>query len=557
MRLGNKAARRRDDPRLFSRRHGRQRSAEVVAGAKFDFDKGKDVSLPGDDVDLTESAAPIASDDPVPPLSENPAGCVFAHTSQDFFDCVIVHDHEGSDPTVPHRRFYSEPPMLRQTDASPILPSNHGRPPNLLKMGTVLRDVRTIAHQDLPIDIRIDGKYITAISPSPMVPKDGDDILDGAGKLAIPGLVNAHGHAPMTLLRGIADDVPLQTWLEQAIWPAEAKLTEDDIYWGTLLAQVEMLQSGTTQFVDMYFHVEAIARAVAEGGLRALLSYGMIADRLDQHGRQEIDRTEHLLHALHGEANDRIRMAVAPHAIYTCGEEIWRRAVALANQYNVAIHTHVCETKKEVDDWRSSHGRTPVAELERLGVFSVPTLAAHCVHVDLEDIDRLAGGHVTVIHCPASNAKLGSGIAPLDLLFRHDIPVAIGTDGAASNNNLDMLRELRLAVLLQKASRQDPTALNAEDAFKLATLNGAAACGTNAGALGVGTLADLVLIDLERCPTMPVHRPLSSVVYASDPASVTDVFVDGRPLLRNGELLTLDEEKIRAEARRIGSRLVG
>jgi len=424
-------------------------------------------------------------------------------------------------------------------------------------MGTVLRDVRTIAHHNQPVDIRIDGNTITAIAPSPIAQREDDDIIDAGGKLAIPGLINAHGHAPMTLLRGIADDVPLQMWLEQAIWPAEASLTEDDVYWGTLLAQVEMLRSGTTQFVDMYFHVDAIGRAVAEGGLRALLSYGMIADRLDRKGQGEIDRSKQLIRTWHEEADGRIRIAVAPHAIYTCGEEIWREAVALATRYNVPIHTHVCETKKEVDNWRDSHGRTPIEELLNLGVFSVPTVAAHCVHVDAEDIGTLADSHVTVAHCPASNAKLGSGIAPLDLFLRHGVRVALGTDGAASNNNLDLLRDMRLAILLQKASRQDPTAMNAETAFALATLNGAAACGTNAGALEAGTLADLVLIDLERCSTMPVHRPLSAVVYASDPASVTDVFIDGRSVLRNGELLTLDEEKIRAEVKRIGSRLVG
>ena len=424
-------------------------------------------------------------------------------------------------------------------------------------MGTVLRDVRTIEHDDLPVDIRIDGTKIASISPSPVTPNDDDDVIDGRGKLAVPGLVNAHGHAAMTLLRGIADDVPLQAWLEEAIWPAEAKLTEDDVYWGTMLAQVEMVRSGTTQFIDMYFHVDAIARAVAEGGLRALLSYGMIADRLDRHGREELDTTERLLCDWNGEADGRLRVAVAPHAIYTCGTEIWRKAVDLATRYNVAIHTHVSETTKEVDDWRSRHGRTPVAEMERLGVFSVPTVAAHCVHVDAEDVGYLADNHVTVAHCPASNAKLGSGIAPLGLFLRNNVPVAIGTDGAASNNNLDMLRELRLAILLQKASQQDPEAMNAETAFSLATKNGAAACGTNAGVLEAGALADLVLIDLERCPTMPVHRPLSAVVYASDPASVTDVFIDGRPVLRDGEFLTLDEEKIRAHARQIGSRLIG
>jgi len=424
-------------------------------------------------------------------------------------------------------------------------------------MGTVLRDVRTIEHHDLPVDIRIDGNVIASISPSPVTPNNDDDLIDGRGKLAVPGLVNAHGHAPMTLLRGIADDVPLKTWLEEAIWPAEAKLSADDVYWGTLLAQMEMVRSGTTQFVDMYFHVDAIARAVTEGGLRAMLSYGMIADRLDRKGQEELRRTEQLVRDWNGEADGRIRVAVAPHAIYTCGTEIWRKAVDLATRYNVPIHTHVCETTKEVDDWRSRHGCTPIAEMERLGVFSVPTVAAHCVHVDGEDIGYLADNHVTVAHCPASNAKLGSGIAPLGQFFRNNVSVAIGTDGAASNNNLDMLRELRLAILLQKASRQDPTAMNAEMAFSLATTNGAAACGTNAGVLEPGALADLVLLDLERCPTMPVHRPLSAVVYASDPASVTDVFIDGRSVLRNGEFLTLDEEEIRAHARTIGSRLIG
>ncbi len=419
-------------------------------------------------------------------------------------------------------------------------------------MGIVLRNVITLldGRTSGTVDLRIEGKKISAIGERVFPLSEEDTVIDGTGRLAIPGFVNAHTHLPMGLFRGLADDIPLQTWLEDYIWPAERALTSEDVYWGSLLGIAEMLKGGTTQFADMYFHTDAIGRAVAETGVRALLSYGIVAQALDRHGRAEIGRADEVIEKWQGAADGRIRTAVSPHAVYTCGKETWEAAIELAQKRGVPLHIHLSETGVEVERCRNEWKETPVRALDRLDAFAVPTLAAHCVHVDEEEMERLAERDVTVVHCPKSNAKLGNGNAPITALRSVGVEIILGTDGAASNNSLDMIEEMRFASLFQKGSLQDPTAVPAWEAVRMATEAGAEALGAGARKISVGEDADVVLVDLDRIDTVPAYEPLSTLVYAAHADDVTDVIVAGEFLLRDRELLTVDEERVKHEVKR-------
>ena len=413
-------------------------------------------------------------------------------------------------------------------------------------MGTILRDVQPIGGS-FPVDIRFEEERIAAISDTAIVPKSGDVTVDGGGKLVAPGFMNAHTHLAMVLFRGLADDVPLQVWLEKHVWPIEAKLRPEDVYWCALLAVAEGIRGGTTAFADMYFHTDDVARALEESGARALLSYGIIAPSMDEKGRAEIDAATGVVDRWDGAADGRIRTAISPHTVYTCGEDVWRAAIDVASKFDVPIHTHVAETRKEVEAWRAKTGAGPVSYLEEMGAFCVPMLAAHCVHVDRAEIGILAGHDVTVAHCPKSNAKLGSGIAPIAAMREAGIPVAIGTDGAASNNRLDMVEEMRAAWILQRAQNEDPMDPSAEDVFRMATDAGRHAFGLESEGLVVGAKADLILIDREPLHSIPRHDPLATLVFAANALDVTDVLVDGRWLMRNRELRTIDVERVRSE----------
>jgi len=414
-----------------------------------------------------------------------------------------------------------------------------------------LVDSGVVSH---PVHLQIDGTRIGAVSDSPAKPSEGDVVIDGSGKVAIPGFVNAHTHLPMTLLRGLADDLPLETWLEEHIWPRERRLNEDDVYWGAMLALAEMIRGGTTTCADMYFHVDGVGRAVEEAGTRALLSYGIIAETLDAHGREEMARAEAVIDRWHGAAGGRIRAAVSPHAVYTCGEDVWRAATSLAAKHGVVLHTHLAETRTEVK-WCLDHSSaSPVKTLDGMDVFSVQVLAAHCVRVDEEDIAILAERGVTPAHCPKSNAKLANGVAPVAAMLKRGATVALGTDGAASNNALDMVEEMRMAALLQKGWFEDPSLLKAGEALTMATKTGAVGLGFENASLTVGGTADLVLIDVEGPHTLPAHDPRSALVYAAKASDVTDVIVAGKILLRDGKLQTIDEERLKHEIGRLSSK---
>jgi 5-methylthioadenosine/S-adenosylhomocysteine deaminase len=424
-------------------------------------------------------------------------------------------------------------------------------------LGIILKNIVAVTDAEEAakvIQLRIEGETISAISEEELPLRPEETVIDGEGKLVLPGFVNAHTHLPMVLFRGLADDLLLRVWLEEHIWPIEKDLHPKEVYWGALLGLAEMIRGGTTTCADMYFHTDAIGRAVEEVGGRALLSCGIIAERLDAHGKRELKKAEEAITHWEGAANGRIRTAVSPHAIYTCGEPVWHAAIDLAGKYAVPIHTHLAESAEETEWCRENLGLSPVLALDRIGAFSVPTLVAHCVRVDEADIRLLAKRGVTVVHCPKSNAKLGNGIAPLAAMRAAGLRVALGTDGAATNNSLDMIEEMRMATLLEKGIGKDPTVLPTRDVVGMATRVGAEALGMGTKRIAVGEPADLVLIDLDSIRTLPAYDPFSALVYAAHAEDVTDVIVAGRFLLKNKELLTIDEERVKHEVKKIAKR---
>lgn len=407
--------------------------------------------------------------------------------------------------------------------------------------------------------IAIAGNRIAAAGPPGSLPAGfiADRKIDGTGMVALPGLVNCHTHAAMSLMRSYADDMPLMKWLSEKIWPLEEKLTPEDVYWGTMLSCLEMIKSGTTTFADMYFMMDRVAEAVGKSGMRACLSRGMIGD--GPNAQLAADESAKLIEDWHGGAGDRIKVMLGPHAPYTCPPDYLKKVFDLAVRYNVGIHIHVAETEDEIEQIREKYGKTPVRYLDDLGLFEVPVLAAHCVHLNDQDIDIIARKKVGVAHCPESNMKLASGIAPVVTLLGAGGVVGLGTDGAASNNNLDMLEEMRTAALLQKVSSGDPLALPSFAALRMATAEGARTLGL-AGDIGVlrpGMKADLILVNFRRPHLCPRHDLYAHLVYAAQSADVETVVIDGRVVMEDRRVLTMDEEEVMAGAERCARKLTG
>lgn len=405
-------------------------------------------------------------------------------------------------------------------------------------------------------DLAIENGLIKGIGPSGWA---GDwhpeQIIEAAGKIVMPGLVNAHTHAAMTLLRSYADDLQLMDWLENKIWPAEAKLQGDDVYWGTMLANLEMIKSGTTTFADMYFFMPEVAQAVAESGMRAVLSRGMVG--IAPNANQALEESRALVREWHGQAGGRITIQLGPHAPYTCPPEYLKKVMDLAAELRVGIHIHLAETRHEVENCVKEYGKTPIKLMDELGLFEHQVLAAHCVHLTDEEIEILAAKQVSVAHNPGSNMKLASGVAPVSGLLAKGVAVGLGTDGAASNNNLDMVEELRLAALLQKVHTGDPTAIPALQALQMATLLGAKAVGLHdsIGSLADGKKADVIIFNGQAPHLTPRHDLASLLTYAASASDVETVIIDGKIVMQNRQLLTLDEEKIIWHAQQCAERL--
>ncbi|MCQ8904105.1 MAG: amidohydrolase family protein [Methanothermobacter sp.] len=410
---------------------------------------------------------------------------------------------------------------------------------SILITGTEILDARGVRRGS----VLIEDNRIADVSNT-LSPGDADTVIDGTGKLLIPGLVNTHTHLSMTLFRGIADDLPLDRWLNDHIWPAEARLNGDYCYAGALLGCIEMIRSGTTSFNDMYFYMDHVARAVEEAGLRCVISHGMIDLGDTEKMRAELMESRRIIKECHGMADGRIMVALGPHSPYTCSEELLKKTATLACENDLMIHIHVSETDNEVSEVSRSHGMTPVEYLDETGLLGPQTVAAHCVWLKERDMDILAERDVKVSHNPTSNMKLASGVSPVTRLLKRGVNVSLGTDGAASNNNLDMFQEMKTASLLQKVNLGDPTALPAIEVFSMATVNGARALGIDAGLIAPGKLADIVILNTRRPHLTPWRNPESHTVYAASGADVDTVICDGRILLREGELEVLDEEYV-------------
>jgi len=407
-----------------------------------------------------------------------------------------------------------------------------------------------VLHPDLTVergDVLVDQEEGTILAVGDVA--DGDEVLDAEGGLVMPGLVNAHTHAAMVLLRGYADDKPLDRWLQEDVWPAEAAFEPADVRAGTELALAEMIRSGTTAFADMYFHVGEVVEVVEQAGLRARLAHGIVTV-----GKEEADAREDLEEGLEvakrfdGAADGRIRTAYAPHSLTTVSEDYLAEFVPKAREAGIPLHFHANETRDEVEPIVAERGERPLAYADSLDMLRPEDFVAHGVHVDDEEVDLLAERGTSVVHCPASNMKLASGMAPVEQLLDAGVGVAIGTDGAASNNDLDVFDELRDAAMIGKLAADDASAVPAEAVVRMATEGGNRALGFDGGRVEVGAPADLIVVDFSAPRLTPVHDYVSHLAYAASGSDVRHTVVDGTVLMRDRELETMDLEAVRGRA---------
>jgi len=410
-------------------------------------------------------------------------------------------------------------------------------------------------HNEVIVDgaVAFEGDKLTYVGPTPADLSGYDEVISGKGKYVMPGLINTHCHAGMSLLRGYADDLPLQQWLEEKMWPLEAQFTGEHVKWGTHLSMIEMIRTGTTTFVDMYDHMGQVAQAVADSGMRAGLCRGMIGLCSEEERQAKLREAVAFARDWHNQADGRITVMMSPHAPYTCSPEFIAQIVDKATELDLPIHIHMSETRFEVELNVKDYGVRPVAHLENIGVFARPTLVAHAVHLTDEEIGILAQYDVKVSHNIVSNLKLASGVAPVPQMLAKGVSVSLGTDSSASNNNLNLFEELRMVALVHKGVSYDPLAVPAETALRMATRFGADCVfqGAQLGSLEVGKQADLVMLDADQAHFHPAHNPVSHVVYAANGRDVTDTVVAGKFLMRNRQLLTMDEEKAIYEANRV------
>ncbi len=406
-----------------------------------------------------------------------------------------------------------------------------------------------------PGAVALKGEEIAAVGPPEEIKAryQADRVLDYPKGLILPGLINAHTHAAMSLFRGLADDLPLEEWLNSYIFPAERRVDGNFVYWGTKLAVAEMLLSGTTCFCDMYLFADRVAQAAAECGIRAVVGEVLYDFPSPNYGPWEagLSFSEQLCRTWQG--HPLIKAAIQPHAVYTCSPDLLQRCGELAERYHTQLIIHLAETHTEVVDCEARYGATPVAHMHRLGLLSQRLVADHAVALSEADMEMLATSGAGVAHCPESNMKLASGIAPVTELLARGVKVGLGTDGCASNNNLDLLQEVDTAAKLQKVRYLDPTALPAGVALELATRGSARVLGLEreVGALMPGLKADLVVIDLDQPHLTPIYDPYSHLVYAVRGADVQTVLVHGRVVVQDRRLLTFDLEETMARAREL------
>ncbi len=408
--------------------------------------------------------------------------------------------------------------------------------------------IRNVLLDKKETNIYIEGNIIQEIGKK----TEANHVIDGKNKAIIPGMVNTHTHAAMCLFRGYADDMKLDEWLQNKIWPLESKLRGDDVYWGTKLACLEMIKTGTTTFNDMYFFMESAAKAVDEMGMRAVLSYGFIDLFNDEKREKEIKKTKETIKNIENMHNDRIKPALGPHAVYTVSEEALRWVKNYADEKGLLVHFHLSETKKENIDFIKKHNKRPVKYLDEIGFLDKKLIAAHCIWLNDDDINLLEKHNVKISYNPTSNMKLASGVMNYQKMKK--LSLSLGTDGCASNNNLDMFEEMKIGSLLQKSYFNDETIMPAKEIFSIATENGAKTLGFNAGGIEEGKLADVLLIDLKRPGMTPNHNLISNLVYSGNGSVVDTTICNGKILMENRKVK--GEEEILEKGKKVAEDLI-
>lgn len=397
----------------------------------------------------------------------------------------------------------------------------------------------------------IRGDRITSVGPGDDRENDGKRVIDAEGCLVLPGLINGHTHAAMSLFRGLADDLPLMDWLNNYIFPVESRMDGDFVFTGTLLACAEMIMAGTTTFSDMYLFEEEVARAGKQAGMRCLV--GEVLYDFDSPNYGSIDKgfkyTETLIDTW--KDDPLVSIAVEPHALFTCSPDLLSKAHDLSMKHRVPLIIHLAETQNELKEVKKKYGKSPVEHLQDLGILGPHLIADHCVHLTPEELDVLAENRVKVIHNPESNMKLASGIAPVTEMLAREMTVGLGTDGCASNNNLDLFTEMDMAAKLQKIKTMDTTVMDALTTFKLATIEGAKALGMGelTGSLETGKRADVIVLDLRRPHLTPMYNPFSHLVYAARGSDVIHSIINGQLVMEDRKLLTIDLDEVMERAR--------
>ncbi|MFW6362026.1 MAG: amidohydrolase family protein [Spirochaetota bacterium] len=425
----------------------------------------------------------------------------------------------------------------------------------VLKNGTILT-METAQAELIHGDIGIEGETIVFIGEQPADFR-ADLELDAQGGIVMPGLVDAHTHIAMSLMRHYADDLPFWSWLFERILPVEENLIDEHVYHGSRLSLVELIRSGVTTFADMYSNMDAVAQATLESGLRANLTRGLMFNGPEDLVKLEEGRR--FYKDWNGKGGGRLQVDVGPHAVYTIPPEYMLKVAELAKELNTRIHIHLSESRKEVDDCLQAHGKTPIAHARDQGLFECKTYGAHCVHITDEDIRILQESGVSVINNPTSNLKLGNGFAPVTKLLEAGVNVALGTDGSASNNNLNMFEETHLAALVNKGVTEDPTTVSAYTALQMATINGARALGLEetTGSLKVGKKADIIVIDIEAPHFYPRHSVSAGLVYAAQSSDVKTVICNGEVVMQDRQLTQLDEQEIYRKAQASAAAITG
>ncbi len=415
-------------------------------------------------------------------------------------------------------------------------------------MGIVLKDILAILPNGEKDEVRktciyIEGNRIAAVGEKPKGFRE-DKVIDGQDRLVIPGLINCHTHSYMAFMRNVADDLSFMDWLFGTIDPIEQQMTDEDTYWGACLAIIEMVKSGTTCFNDMQMNIHQTTRAVKESGMRAVISRGLIGSGHDEAGQMRLRQAYEERDA--AKDCDRLSFMLGPHAPYTCDDGFMRVVSEEAKKNGMRIHVHLSESVSEIEQIREKYGLTPIEMADRNGLFDVPAIAAHCVQVTDEDIAILKGKKVSVVTNPASNMKLGNGFAPIGKMVEMGVNVCLGTDGAASNNSLNMFRELGLLTLIHKGVNKTPQCISAREGFRIATINGAKALGLEeeTGSIEAGKKADLAILNLNTPSLTPRNNLIAGLSYSANGSEVETVIIDGKIVMEDRKVLTMDEELV-------------